>query len=102
MNSQDQLRNSAYLSVYSLLDEVCYAGHVPAGSTGTIHQVIDLLRRVEAPVEDIRAAENMSVAIHRLSSALRVGDREEQARIRHELQGLGARWLQTPMRLALN
>ena len=102
MTSEDNLRNSAYLSVYSLLDEVCYAGHVPARSAGTLHQAIDCLRRVAAPDEDIRTAERMSVAMHRLTLALRTGDTDAQNEVREELQELGARWLQTPMRLSLN
>jgi hypothetical protein len=102
MTSQDQLRTSAYLSIYSLLDEVCYAGQPGAASARTIHAAIDLLRRVDAPADDIRTAEHMSVAMHRLASALREGDQEEQASVRQELQILGARWLQTPMRLTLN
>jgi len=102
MTSEDALRNSTYLSVYSLLDELCFAGQVPARSTGTLHQAIDCLRRLAAPAEDIRTAEAMSVAVHRLTAALRTGDAAAQDEARRELQQLGARWLQTPMRLVLN
>lgn len=102
MTSEDTIRNSAYLSVYHLLDDVCFSGRVPAGSACALFKVIDDLRRIAAPSEDIRVAETMSVAIHKLESALRGRDHARADEARAELQTLGARWMQTPMRLSLN
>lgn len=102
MTSQDSIRNGAYLSVYHLLDDLCFWGRVPPGSACALFKAIDDLRRIAAPAEDIRVAETMSVAVHKLESALRSHDRTEAERARIELQTLGARWLQTPMRLSLN
>ena len=102
MTSQDTIRNGAYLSVYHLLDDLCFGGRVPPGSACTLFKAIDDLRRISAPAEDIRVAETMSVAIHKLGAALRSHDRAEAESARLELQTLGARWLQTPMRLSLN
>ena len=102
MVDHDVIRTEAYLSVYHLLDLVCFSGRVPPGSSGRIHRAIDCLRRIQAPAEDLRAAEGMSVAIHRLERSLAAGDAAEAERARADLQELGAHWLQTPMRLTLN
>ena len=102
MTSQETIRNGAYLSVYHLLDDLCFWGRVPPGSACTLFKAIDDLRRISAPAEDIRVAETMSVAVHKLEAALRSNDRGEAEQARLELQTLGARWLQTPMRLSLN
>ena len=102
MTSQDSIRNGAYLSVYHLLDDLCFRGRVPPGSACTLFKAIDDLRRICAPAEDIRVAETMSVTIHKLEWALRSRDGAEAESARLELQTLGARWLQTPMRLSLN
>jgi len=102
MTGEDALRTSTYLSVYGLLDELCFVGQVPARSTGTLHRAVDSLRRLAAPAEDIRTAEAVSVAVHRLTAALRLGDRATQDEARRQLRELGGRWLQTPMRLTLN
>ena len=102
MTSQETIRNAAYLSVYHLLDELCFQGRVPPGSACTLFKAIDDLRRISAPAEDIKVAETMSVAVHKLEAALRSRDCSDAERARVELQTLGARWLQTPMRLSLN
>lgn len=102
MTSQDAIRNSAYLSVYQLLDDLCFVGRLPPGSACILFKAIDDLRRISAPAEDIRVAETMSIAVHKLEAALRSDDRMEAEQARLELQMLGARWLQTPMRLSLN
>lgn len=102
MVDQDVTRTEAYLSVYHLLDLVCFSPRVPLGSAARIHKAIDRLRAIEAPMDDIRAAEGMSVAIHRLERALAIGDGSDAENARTELQKLGEQWLQTPMRLTLN
>ena len=102
MTDQDIIRTEAYLSVYHLLDLVCFSERVPLGSSARIGTAIDRLRTIRAPVNDIRTAEGISVAIHKLERALAVGADEDAEEARVELQQLGARWLQTPMRLTLN
>jgi hypothetical protein len=102
MADQEIIRTEAYLSVYHLLDLVCFSSRVPHGSAARLHNAIDRLRLIQAPTEDIRAAEGMSVAIHRLEHALTSGDDHEAEEARRDLQQLGARWLQSPMRLTLN
>jgi hypothetical protein len=100
--AQDQIRNSAYLSIYHVLDELGFAGRVQARTAGAIHRAIDQLRLIDAPAEDIVVAEAMSVAVVKLETALRTSDAAAAEQVRVELQQLGARWLQTPMRLSLN
>ena len=93
------IENKAYLSVYGVLDDVCFSEQVPAGTRGAIHSAIDGLRRVRAPAAHVSTAESIAVALHKLEWAVRNGDREAQAAARDELRMLGASWLQTPMRL---
>jgi Xaa-Pro aminopeptidase len=100
--TQEQIRNSAYLSVYLVLDELGFSDRVRACTLGTIHRAIDQLRLIHAPAEDIGIAEAMSVSAAKLEAALRTGDDGQEEQARAELQQLGARWLQTPMRLTLN
>lgn len=102
MADQDVIRTEAYLSVYHLLDLVCFSPRVPLSAVTRIHKAIDRLRAIDAPSQDIRAAEGMSVAIHRLERALVIADEAEARAARVELQKLGECWLQTPMRLTLN
>ena len=102
MAEQDTMRTEAYLSVYNLLDMVCFSGRVPPGSTSRIHKAIDRLRQIQAPMTDVRAAEGISVAIHRLERSLAAGEAAEAERARDDLQQLGAQWLQTPIRLTLD
>ena len=87
----------AYLSVYQVLDDVCFARGVPVGSQGTLFAAIDGLRRACAPSEHIDLAERIAVAIHRLQWALRSGEDTEEETVREELQTLGASWLQIPI-----
>ena len=102
MADQDIIRTEAYLSVYHLLDLVCFSERVPLGSAALIGTAVDRLRTIRAPLDDIRAAEGISVAIHKLERARAVGAGEDAEQARVELRQLGARWLQTPMRLTLN
>ena len=102
MHSKNEIESSAYLCVYQLLDEVCFERAIPAGARGAIYAAIDGLRRSAAPAEHIAVAEGIAVAIHKLEWAVRNGDPAEEAAIRDELQGLGATWLQTPLRLTMH
>ena len=93
------IENRAYLSVYQVLDDVCFGSHVPAGTRGAIYSAIDGLRRVAAPADHVSTAEAIAVALHKLEWAVRNGEEAEEEALRDELRMLGASWLQTPMRL---
>lgn len=92
----------AYLNVYKVLDEVCFAKAVPAGARGLMYSSIDGLRQAHAPADHIALAERISLALHRLDWVKRHGNSLEEEQLREELQILGATWLQTPLRLSMH
>lgn len=98
--SRLNVESRAYLNVYQVLDEVCFADAVPAGARGLMYSSIDGLRQVHAPAEHIALAEDISLSLHRLEWPTQNGDAEEVKQLREELQTIGATWLQTPLRLA--
>ena len=102
MRNETLIENSAYSSVYQVLDDVCFARTVPAGARGAMFAAIDGLRRVSAPAQHVALAECIAVALHRLEWALRNANEAEEAAIRGELQVLGASWLQTPLCLTMH
>ncbi len=89
--------NSAYMSVYMVVKELCATEAVPTGLTGTMYSALDQLRDMQAPRSDVSLAERISVTMHRLEWAIRSGDAPEQARFRAELEALGSDWLETPI-----
>jgi hypothetical protein len=90
-------QSNAYMSVYQVVEELCSGTCLPAGSAGTMFSAIDDLRRMQAPRTDVRLAERISVAMHKLEWAIRSGDGSAQERLRVELQELGSDWLDTPI-----
>jgi hypothetical protein len=91
---------SPYLQIHQVVDEVCTAGRMPAGGRGALFAAIDCLRRRSAPVDHVRAAESISLALHHLESALRDGDSIRQEAARAQLRLLGADWLRSRLPLA--
>ncbi len=89
--------NSAYMSVYMVVKELCAADAVPTGLTGTMYSALDQLRDMQAPRSDVTLAERISVTMHRLEWAIRSKDAPEQVRLRAELETLGADWMDTPI-----
>jgi hypothetical protein len=90
-------QDEAYMSVYQVVEELCSGTCLPAGLAGTMFLAIDGLRQLQAPREDVRLAECISVAMHKLEWAIRAGDAAGQQALRCELQGLGSAWLDTPI-----
>lgn len=97
MTTHQQVPNSPYLRVYHVLDEVCFDGRVEWWALTSIHAAIDELRKERAPVQHIRIAEQVSVALHKLERALQRGSSNEVEAARADLQAHGAAWLQTPL-----
>jgi hypothetical protein len=89
--------NSAYMSVYMVVKELCSGHSVPTGLTGTMFSALDQLRDMAAPRSDVSLAERISVTMHKLEWAIRSGEAAEQTRLRGELEMLGADWLNTPI-----
>ena len=102
MESKVNIESQSYLTIYRVLDDVCFADTAPAGARGAIYRSIDGLRRAGAPAEHVELAERISLALHKLEAAIRSGDEEGATKVRAELHTAGATWLQTPIRLALH
>jgi hypothetical protein len=85
----------AHSMVYQVLDEVLGAKAVSPGARGTMFAVVDGLRAGAATLENVRRAENVSIELHRLETALQRGDREASAAALDELRRLAADWLNT-------
>ena len=96
------IESPAYLTIYRVLDDVCFADTAPMGARGAIYRSIDGLRQAGAPAEHVDLAERISLALHKLEWAIRNGDEAEAKQVRAELQSAGAAWLQTPIRLAMH
>lgn len=90
------------MTIYQVLDDVCFSQGTPAGARGAIYRSIDGLRQAGAPVEHVNLAERISLLLHKLEWAIRNNQDQEAAEFREELQITGASWLQTPLRLSLH
>lgn len=88
---------SAYMSVYTVVEELVCGEALPVGLAGALYSAIDRLRRIDAPRQDIGLAERISIAMHKLEWAVRGGDAAAQQALRAELQSLGSDWLETPI-----
>ena len=87
--------NNAHVGVYQILDGVLGGGGVPPGARGTMFSIIDHLRAISAPTENLRRAEQVAIEIHKLEAALRSSDEPAVQGARDELKALAAAWIQT-------
>lgn len=86
--------NSAHVGVYRVLDEVLHGTAVPPGAKGAMFAIIDQLRSTAVPLDHVRRAEQISVEIHKLESALRGSDKSAVLIARTELRTLAAAWIE--------
>jgi hypothetical protein len=86
--------NNAHIGVYRVLDEVLNGTAVPPGAKGAMFAIIDHLRHSAVPRDDLRRAEQISVEIHKLESALWSSDDVAVQVARDELKTLAAEWIQ--------
>lgn len=86
--------NNAHIGVYRVLDEVLNGTAVPPGAKGAMFAIIDHLRHSAVPRDDLRRAEQISVEIHRLESALWSSDDVAVQVARDELKALATEWIQ--------
>ena len=82
--------HSAHVGVYQVLDDLMVSTAVPPGAKGAMFAIIDQLRTIAAPPEDLRGAERISVEMHKLELALRRGDEAAAQSARQELKSLAA------------
>jgi hypothetical protein len=91
--------SDAHTAVYRVLDEVQACSCVPPGAKGTIFAVIDRLQ-MEAPSgEELRRAQEISLALHGLEAALRRSDELGIEASRSDLRLIAAEWIN--MRLSI-
>lgn len=86
---------SANAIVYQVLDEVLRQKCVPAGARAAMFSVIDELRAATAGGEDVRRAERISVEMHKLEWALRLGEAPATEAAHMQLKALAAEWIST-------
>jgi hypothetical protein len=84
---------SARSVVYQVLDQVLADQTVAPWSRGAIHSVIDELKGHSAASDDLRRAESISIALHKLEWALRRCDSVGSKAAIAELKSLAFSWL---------
>ncbi len=80
--------------VYRVLDQLLIGPAVPPGVKGAMFSIVDSLRASNAPLEDRRAAEAISIEIHKLETALALSDKPAIDDARATLKTLAGSWLQ--------
>ena len=84
---------NVHVAVYQALDNVLTSTVASPGAKTEIHSIIDELRSASALRELVRMAEEISVLIHQLESALRQRDLESELAARTRLRNTAAAWL---------
>jgi hypothetical protein len=85
--------SSARAVAYQVLDQILSERAVSPGTRGAMFSVIDALRRSPAPVEDVRRAECISIALHKLDWARQQRDETASIDALDELKILATSWL---------
>ena len=84
---------NVHVAVYQVLDNVLASTAAPPGAKTEIHSIIDELRSASASHELVRMAEEISLIIHQLESALRQRDQACELAARTRLRNTAAAWL---------
>ena len=90
--------SDAHALVYQALDQVLADKVVTAGTPRAIFAAVDALRSSRAPAQQVRTAEDISVQIHRLQSALQQSNGQQVKVALKDLKKMAAQWLD--MRIA--
>ena len=96
----------AYSAVYTAAENVdSWEGMgLPNGTQARLWQALDRIKDLGAPAADVRSAEEISIAMHRISLALRLPGPDAEAEVdqhKLELSSLSRQWLgQLPMDLS--
>lgn len=85
--------DQAHVGVYRVLEAVLGSTAVPPGTKGTMYSIVDSLRSSLRPAEDALRAERISIAIHKLETAIRERDEAATRKARDELKLLAVAWL---------
>jgi hypothetical protein len=87
--------SEAHALVYQALDQVLTDKVVTPGTPRAIFAAVDTLRFCSAPAEQVRQAEDISVQIHKLQSALQQSNERQADSALGDLKGMAAQWLET-------
>jgi hypothetical protein len=88
----------AHVTVYNIIDDALVSSSVPRGAKGAIFAVIDGLRSEPNKINELRKAEQISLALHGLEAALRRSDEEALRQARRDLQSLASAWIDMRVR----
>ena len=86
---------SANAIIYQVLDEVLGQKCVPPGRAQRYSQSSTSFAHATAGGEDVRRAERISVEMHKLEWALRLGDAAAKDAAHVRLRALAAEWIST-------
>jgi hypothetical protein len=84
---------STHVEIYRILDDALGQPVPSPGWRGSIHAVIDDLRRCRDSAELVRLAETISLNLHQLEWARKNGNRDTEKEARHGLADAAAAWL---------
>lgn len=87
--------SEAHALVYRALDQVLADKVVTPGTPKAIFAAVDSLRSCNAPAEQVRQAEDISVQIHRLQWALQQSNDLQVDSALGDLKSMAAQWLGT-------
>lgn len=87
--------SEAHALVYQALDQVLADKVVTPGTPKAIFAAVDSLRSCNAPAEQVRQAEDISVQIHRLQWALQQSNDLQIDSALGDLKSMAAQWLET-------
>lgn len=82
-----------HVAVYQVLDNVLASSAVPPGTKSEIHSIIDVLRSVSASRDLVTMAEEISLLMHQMETALMRGDNASEMEARTGLKATAAAWL---------
>ena len=82
-----------HAAVYQLLDEVLLTGGTCPGTRGSLFAAIDTMRSNRDVMDEVRRAEAISVALHKLEWARQLGDARGCKDAQAELKSLAGQWL---------
>lgn len=82
-----------HVAVYQVLDQILMAQVAPPGAKATIHSIIDDLHTATAPRHMIEKAEDISLQLHLLETAVIRGNPTDASQAHHRLGSIAATWL---------
>src|SRR5690348_5980036 len=82
-----------HVAVYQVLDQLLTAHVPPPGAKAAIHSIIDDLQAASASRDMLLQAQNISLEMHKLETAIARRSAEDAAVARQQLRRLAGAWL---------